>query len=67
MIEPIPPVVAALADAYKCGHCDSDPAIPWLDELGCWHLSIPHDNGCPVRRGIISDLPDVMRAAGADR
>lgn len=64
MTTEVPPTIAELAAAYECGHCDSDPIIPWLDELGCWHLLIPHNDGCPVRRGVLSDLPDVLRAAG---
>lgn len=52
----------ALAENYRCGHCNSDPAKLIQDDRGMWHIGIPHDDGCPVLTGTVSDLPDTFRA-----
>lgn len=57
-----PASVLALAAAYACGHCNSDPAQLVQDQYGIWHLAIGHDEGCPVLTGAVSDLPDAVRA-----
>lgn len=62
MNEQPPPTVVALAAAYTCGHCNSDPAKLTQDEYGIWHLAIGHDDGCPVLSRAVSDIPDTFRA-----
>ncbi|MBP2581634.1 hypothetical protein J3A78_002112 [Streptomyces sp. PvR006] len=62
MKEKAPPDVLALAAAYTCGHCNSDPARLTQDEYGIWHLAIGHDEGCPVLTRAVSDIPDTLRA-----
>lgn len=57
---------AAIAANYRCGHCDSDPARLSQDEDGIWHVGIPHDDGCPVLTGALSDIPDAVRAVVPD-
>ena len=57
-----PPSLSAISAAYRCGHCASDPPNLVQDEHGAWHLSIPHDDGCPVLTGQLSALPDALRA-----
>lgn len=62
MTEQPPNSVRALAAAYTCGHCNSDPAQLAQDQFGIWHLAIGHDEGCPVLSGSVSDIPDTFRA-----
>ena len=58
-----PPAGAlSLAANYQCGHCNSNPATLTQDEYGIWHVSIAHDDGCPVLLGTLSALPDTFRA-----
>lgn len=62
MTEQPPSNVAALAAAYTCGHCNSNPAELAQDQYGLWHLTIAHDEGCPVITGAVSNIPDTFRA-----
>lgn len=57
-----PESVRSLAAAYRCGHCNSDPAVIAEDKFGMWRIAIPHDDGCPVLSGAVSDIPDTVRA-----
>lgn len=62
----LPPVLAAMAANYRCGHCNSEPPKLTQDEHGTWHLGIVHDDGCPVLTGTLSALPDTIRAVVPD-
>lgn len=56
--------LAALADAYRCGHCHS--AVGWTqDDFGIGHINIAHDTSCPVLIGSVSPAPDMIRAAAS--
>lgn len=58
-----PESVRALAAAYQCGHCLSEPAGLAQDAgTGLWFIGIAHDDGCPVLSGAVSDVPDTFRA-----
>ncbi|MFJ6934465.1 hypothetical protein [Streptomyces sp. NPDC101132] len=48
---------------YRCGHCNSDTEA-WTDQHGNPHLTIHHDDGCPVLAGTLPAIPDTLRAAG---
>lgn len=54
---------AALAANYQCGHCCSDTALGADPDTGGSRLEIRHDDGCPVLTGVLSALPDAVRAA----
>jgi hypothetical protein len=57
-----PEHIVQIAANYTCGHCDNDPVTLTQDELGVWHLNIPHDDNCPVRTGVVTAAADVARA-----
>ncbi|WP_151475416.1 hypothetical protein [Streptomyces albicerus] len=58
-------IVNALADAYRCSHCHSETG-PLVEAVpGIYRLEIQHDDSCPVRRGVLPDLPDLFRAIDA--
>jgi hypothetical protein len=50
-----------IAAAYRCGHCHADTGT-FTDEAGIVHISVHHDDGCPVLTGVVSSVPDVARA-----
>lgn len=52
----------AVAAAYQCGHCDSDPPTLNRDPRGIWHIHIGHDDTCPVLAGTLPAAPDLARA-----
>ncbi|MER5211954.1 hypothetical protein ABT063_15575 [Streptomyces sp. NPDC002838] len=56
---------SALAAAYQCGHCQSETSTR-TDEAGIVHLVVHHDDGCPVLTGVLSALPDAVRAVVPD-
>jgi hypothetical protein len=53
----------AYAEAYRCGHCHSETVITNHNPDGYSHGNGQHDDGCPVLAGVLSDLPDSLRAA----
>lgn len=53
----------ALAANYQCGHCLSETALSTDPDTGGPRLEIRHDDGCPVLTGVLSALPDAVRAA----
>lgn len=55
-----------IADAYECGHCRSEVTLS-RDAFGIHHLSVAHDDGCPVLTGALDALPDWLRALGETR
>jgi hypothetical protein len=50
---------------YACGHCNSITS-PRTDAEGTRHLTIEHDDGCPVLSGALSSIPDTVRALVPD-
>jgi hypothetical protein len=50
-----------LAAAYRCGHCRSETGMR-TDEAGVVHVTVHHDDGCPVLVGALPSTPDVVRA-----
>jgi hypothetical protein len=56
---------ADLAANYQCGHCNSDTELG-TDDRGGPRLVIRHDSGCPVLTGVLSALPDALRAVVPD-
>lgn len=57
----------AVAAAYRCGHCSSDPATLHQMPDGVWSMRIPHDEGCPVLTGAVTDHADTLRALSRAR
>ena len=57
-----PERAVAIAQAYRCGHCNSDPAEARRLPDGNVAMVIYHDDGCPVLTGVVLDTPDTMRA-----
>lgn len=57
---------ADLAANYQCGHCLSETALGTDLDTGGPRLEIRHDDGCPVLTGVLSALPDAVRAAIPD-
>lgn len=47
---------------YQCGHCHADTMEIWKDANGRWNGQPVHDDGCPVKAGAISGIPDKVRA-----
>lgn len=58
--------VAVLAANYQCGHCLSEAALGLDPDTGGPRLEIRHDDGCPVLTGVLSALPDAVRATTPD-
>lgn len=57
----------ALAENYRCSHCNSDPATIGINpETGVPHVQVAHDPGCPVANGVLSAAPDTLRAVLPD-
>ncbi|MCX4906866.1 hypothetical protein [Streptomyces sp. NBC_00878] len=53
----------ALTEHYRCSHCNSDPATLSINsETGLPHVQVAHDSGCPVANGVLSAMPDTVRA-----
>jgi hypothetical protein len=59
----IPREIKGFMGSYKCGHCHSRVAGVRRDASGVYHMTISHDNGCPVLGGVLSSLHDSIRAA----
>ncbi|MFF7763120.1 hypothetical protein [Streptomyces griseorubiginosus] len=57
---------ANLAANYHCGHCHSETALGTDPDTGGPRLEIRHDDGCPVLTGVLSVLPDAVRAVVPD-
>ncbi|MFI0861770.1 hypothetical protein ACH4RA_16125 [Streptomyces smyrnaeus] len=55
--------VMKYVDAYRCGHCHSETLITKYNPEGYSHVNVRHDDDCPVLAGVLSDLPDSLRAA----
>jgi hypothetical protein len=49
--------------SYKCGHCHSRVAGVTRDSTGVYHMTVTHDEGCPVLGGVLTSLHDSIRAA----
>jgi len=47
---------------YRCGHCPADTMEIYKDEAGLWHGNPVHADGCPVKAGAVSSIPDSVRA-----
>lgn len=60
---PVPAEVAALAAAYRCGHCAAD--VRPARRSGVWHLDVLHDGTCPVLGGVVDRAPQLAEAIGA--
>lgn len=58
-----PRALKEYAANYRCSHCNSRVSGLSRDALGIYHLSISHDDSCPVLRGTLTDMPDAIRAA----
>ncbi|MGW1799153.1 hypothetical protein ACWCQN_25085 [Streptomyces sp. NPDC001984] len=58
-----PNLVHAVAASYQCGHCPADISTR-TDERGSVHIAVQHDNDCPVLKGHVSAVGDLVRAAG---
>lgn len=67
MSNPIPPPasVVAYAAAYRCHDCTGVAATVWMDRQGIWHVSIEHDDECPILTGQVT--PVAAAAAAVDR
>ncbi|GAA2641717.1 hypothetical protein GCM10010307_43490 [Streptomyces vastus] len=54
------------AKHYACSHCRHSRVDFIVQGAGNrYGISIQHDEGCPVLGGILSDVPDAIRAAQA--
>lgn len=60
-----PKAVKDYAKSYKCSHCRSHVAGVFRDARGLYHMSVSHDDTCPVLRGTLTDMHDAIRAAVA--
>jgi hypothetical protein len=58
-----PKSIIKFAQNYKCSHCRSRVAELTQDASGIYHVRVGHDGTCPVLRGVLSDVPDTVRAA----
>lgn len=56
-----PPQVQVYASAYRCHDCTAEVGRPTLDADGVWHITIAHDEWCPVLTGRVNP-----RAAGVE-
>ncbi|WP_326614959.1 hypothetical protein OHA57_04615 [Streptomyces anulatus] len=68
MTEEPPAELLEFARTYTCGHCSGDTMRLAKEDDGVWHGYFSHDAGCPVVNGVISSIPDSVRALppGAD-
>lgn len=60
-----PKVIKEFARNYECGHCRSHVTDIFRDVSGIYHVMVGHDDGCPVLSGVLTDVPDALRAAMA--
>ncbi len=62
-----PPVtVTRFAAAYACTDCTGRAGRLRLDAAGVWHLTVEHDDGCPVLAGVTSPSSAALKALGGD-
>lgn len=61
MTDQPPAELLAFARSYQCGHCRGDTVEIARDEGG-WRGHPIHEDGCPVKAGIVSGIPSLARA-----
>ncbi len=60
-----PKVIKDFAKSYECSHCHSRVTEIVKHPSGIYQVMVGHDESCPVLRGVLSDMPDTVRAAVA--
>jgi hypothetical protein len=59
----VPEALGALVSNYQCGSCGGEVETLAITG-GLINAHIAHDDNCPVLAGVVSSIPDTLRAAG---